>query len=107
MKRPRLAHIVAIAAVVTSCAFVTQNAWAKEAPTKAAPTRSCVVHAGDGWSQLAKAHGTTMQHLLAANHATTTPVKAGQRIHLPADARDDHAHPATTHATPTKHAATH
>jgi hypothetical protein len=49
-----------------------------------------------------------MQHLLAANHATTTtPVKAGQRIHLPADARDDHAHPATTHATPTKHAATH
>jgi LysM repeat protein len=90
MNRPGVAHIVAIAAVVTACAFVTESAWAKAAPTKAAPGRSYVVRAGDGgWFQLARAHGTSMQHLLAANHATTTTsLKTGQRIHLPADAHE-------------------
>ena len=106
MERSRVAHIVAIAAVVTACGFVTETAWAKTAPTKAAPARSYVVRTGDGgWFQLARAHGTTMQHMLAANHATaSTPVKTGQHIHLPADARDDHAHAApAAHAVQPKH----
>jgi LysM repeat protein len=106
MERPRLAHIVAIAAVVVASAFVAETASAKAAPTaKTAPARSCVVRAGDGgWSQLAKAHGTSMQHLLAANHATAaTPLKAGQHIRLPADARDDHARGTALHPTTAKH----
>jgi hypothetical protein len=109
MERPRVAHIVAIAAAVAVSALATGTAWAKDAPTRAAPARSCVVRAGDGgWFQLARAHGTTMQHLLAANHATAaTPVKTGQRIHLPADARDDHAHAPTTHLAPAKYLAAH
>ena len=102
---PRRTHIVAITAVLAACVFVTGTASAKDAPTKSAPVRSYVVRTGDGgWFQLARAHGTTMQHLLAANHATaTTPVKTGQRIHLPADAHDDHAHPVATHPTVAKH----
>jgi len=104
MERLGLTHIVAVA-VLTGCVFVTGAASAKDAPASAAPTHAYVVRAGDGgWFQLARAHGTTMQHLLAANHATaTTPVKTGQRIHLPADAHDDHAHPVATHPTVAKH----
>jgi|SRR5271170_125330 len=106
MDRPRIAHIVALATVVTAFAFASETASAKTAPTKAAPARSYVVRGGDGgWFQLAKTHGTTMQHLLAANHATAaTPLRTGQHIHLPVDARDEHAHPATAHAAaPPKH----
>ncbi|HEY5242807.1 MAG TPA: LysM peptidoglycan-binding domain-containing protein [Polyangiaceae bacterium] len=106
MERPRVAHIVAIAAVVAASAFVAETASAKAAPTaKSAPARSCVVRAGDGgWFQLAKAHGTSMQHLLAVNHATAaTPLKTGQHIRLPADARDDHARGAALHPTTAKH----
>ncbi|HEY3815993.1 MAG TPA: LysM peptidoglycan-binding domain-containing protein [Polyangiaceae bacterium] len=100
MQRPGVTHIVTIAAVVTACAFVSGVASAKTAPatnTKAAPARSYVVRAGDGgWFQLAKARGTTMPKLLAANHATAaTPLKTGQHIRLPADARQDHPRTAT------------
>lgn len=107
MQRSRIAHIVAISSIVGALACVTGTAWAKTAPTKAAPARSYVVRSGDGgWSQLAKAHHTTMRHLLAANHATAaTPLKAGQRIQLPADARAEHGRaPATAHLTPAKRA---
>jgi len=109
MERRRAAHILAIATVVAACACATGTAWAKAGPTKAAPARSYVVRPGDGgWFQLARTHGTSMQHLLAANHATaTTPVKTGQRIHLPTDARDDHGRAATTHPTQARHVATH
>jgi len=104
MERARVAHIIAIAAVISAIGLATQTAWAKDAPAKAAPARSYVVRTGDGgWFQLARAHGTTMQHLLAANHATaSTPVKTGQHIRLPADARADHARAATTHPTQAK-----
>jgi LysM repeat protein len=49
----------------------------------AAP-RTYVVHANEGWFQIAKSHGTTMRELLAANHATTgTKLHVGQKIQLP------------------------
>jgi LysM repeat protein len=110
MKRPGIAHIVVLAAVVTACTFVTESASAKAAPTtKAAPSRSYVVRSGDsGWFQVAKTHGTTMQHLLAANHATAaTPLKTGQHIQLPSDAKNDHPRTAATHPTQAKHLAAH
>ena len=108
MQRSRIAHIVAISSIVGALACVTGSAWAKTAPTKAAPARSYVVRSGDGgWFQLAKSHRTTMQHLLAANHATAaSPVKTGQRIQLPADARAYHGRaPATAKAAAPKRAA--
>ncbi len=106
MERSRVAHIIAVTAVsmlVAGTAFAAQTPSAKTAPAKAAPARSYTVKSGDGgWSQLAKAHGTSMPRLLAANHATAgTPVKAGQRIQLPAGSRDAHSHAAATHPTPT------
>ena len=113
MERPRLAHIVVVAMVVTAGMCLTENASAKAAAAKAAAARSYVVRPGDGgWFQLARAHGTSMQQLLAANHATAaTPLKTGQRIHLPTDARDEHgraaiAHP-TLHPTQARHVAGH
>jgi LysM repeat protein len=111
MERRRLAHLAAIAAVIAATACLTEaTAWSKTAPAKTAPARSYVVRSGDGgWFQIAKSHGTTMQHLLAANHASAgTPVKTGQRIQLPADARDDRTKVAKAHAAPAAgHAATH
>lgn len=106
MERSRVAHIIAIAAVVAASVLVAgaasaaQTAPAKTSPAKSAPAHSYVVKSGDGgWSQLAKAHATTMPRLLAANHATVgTPVKAGQRIQLPAATRSPTAHPTPTAA---------
>jgi LysM repeat protein len=46
------------------------------------------VKAGDSWFQIAQAQGTTMQHLLTANHAKPNDVlNPGQHIKLPADAK--------------------
>jgi LysM repeat protein len=109
MERSRVAHIIAITAVVAASMLVAgtasaaQTPPAKTAPAKTAPARSYTVKSGDGgWSQLAKAHGTTMPRLLATNHASAgTPVKAGQRIQLPAGSRDAHSHAAAPHPTPT------
>jgi len=76
----------------------TATAAPTSAPKSAAHTY--VVRAGDGgWSQIAKAHGVTMKQLLVANHATTTtPVRAGQTIRLPATAVKDHKAAKTVHA---------
>ncbi|MGD0524434.1 MAG: LysM domain-containing protein [Polyangiaceae bacterium] len=105
MERSRVAHIIAVTAVVTASVLVAgtasaaQTPPAKTAPAKSAAAHSYVVKSGDGgWSQLAKAHGTTMPRLLAANHATAaTPVKAGQRIQLPAATHAAPSHAATKH----------
>lgn len=91
MERRPIAHIAVLVAALCTCGLLLEGtAWSKTAPAKAPLARSCVVKSGDGgWFQVAHAHGTTMQHLLAANHASAgTPVKAGQRIQLPADAKD-------------------
>jgi LysM repeat protein len=110
MERRSIAHIAAAVAVVAACAGLAEGtAWSRSAApgaAKAAPTaHTYVARAGDGWYQIAHAHGTTLPHLLAANHATAaTPVNVGQKIKLPADAKADSkaAHPAQTQT----HAAT-
>jgi LysM repeat protein len=106
MERRSIAHIAAAVAVIAACAGLTEGtAWSRTAPApataKAPPARTYVAHPGDSWWQIAHAHGTTVPHLLAANHATTaSPVNVGQRIKLPADARVDPkaAHPVQTPA---------
>ena len=113
MERRSIAHIAAGAVVIAACACLSEGtAWSRAArppPAPAAPVARQVpahtytVHAGEGWWQIAHAHGTTLPHLLAANHATTvTPVNAGQKIKLPADARVDPkvAHAAAAPAAP-------
>jgi hypothetical protein len=63
-------------------------------PASAAPRRATahtyVVRAGDGgWWRVAQIHGVTLSELLAANHATsTTPIRVGQTVMLPAQAHD-------------------
>jgi LysM repeat protein len=114
MERRSIAHIATAVAVIAACAGIAEGtAWSRNAsapgPAKTAPARSCVVHAGEGWWQIAQEHGTTLPHLLAANHATAaTPVNAGQKIKLPADAHADTkvAHPAPTAAPPPHRAPT-
>jgi LysM repeat protein len=100
MVRRSIPHIASLVAVVAAFSLVEGSALAKtatqQAPTPAAhpatakvpPARSYVVKPGDGWWQIAHDHGTTVPHLLAANHATaSTPVNAGAHVKLPADAR--------------------
>ncbi len=96
MNRSHLAHIVAVVVLAGAGAgLVEETAWSKT-PTKtamapkAAPARSYVVKSGDSWSQIAQSHGTTLQHVLAANHATaSTPINPGMHVKLPADAKPD------------------
>ncbi len=63
-------------------------------PAFAAPRKATahtyVVRTGDGgWWRVAQAHGVTVSQLLAANHATTaTPIRVGQTVTLPAQARE-------------------
>jgi LysM repeat protein len=98
MGRSRVAHIAVVIAAVALCGALTEGTASAagapatapaKAPAKASPAKSYVVKAGDGgWFQLAQSHHTTLPKLLAANHANaSTPVNAGQRIQLPADAR--------------------
>jgi LysM repeat protein len=97
-----LAHIAAAVALAGACIGLAEEpAWSKT-PTKTAmapktaPARTYVVRTGDNWWQIAHSHGTTLPHLLAANHATmATPVNVGAKIKLPADAKAD---PKTTAA---------
>jgi LysM repeat protein len=108
MERRSIAHIATVVAVIAACAGLAEGtasartASPAAAPAKAPPAHTYVVKAGDGWFQIAQAHHTTLPHLLAANKATAaTPVNAGQKIKLPADARVDTkatAHPAQTTA---------
>jgi hypothetical protein len=116
-----LSEGVAWAAAPPASTAASVKTPAKAAPVKAAtassaataakkaPARSYVVKNGDGgWFQLAHAHHTTMAHLLAANHASAgTPVKAGQAIKLPGDAKDPpkaKAKTASTNVPPAKRA---
>jgi LysM repeat protein len=110
MVRPRhLAHIAAVVAVAGACiGLAEETAWSKTvtktamAP-KTATARTYVVRSGDSWWQIAHAHGTTVPHLLAANHATaSTPVNTGAKIKLPADAKADPKTTAHPKATPAK-----
>jgi LysM repeat protein len=109
MERRSIAHIATVAAVIAACVGLAEGSASARtaslaaAPAKAPPARAYVVKTGDGgWFQIAQAHHTTLQHLLAANKATAaTPVDAGQKIKLPADARVDtkaSARPAQTTA---------
>jgi LysM repeat protein len=111
MNRSHLAHIVAAVVLAGASAGLTEGtAWSKT-PTKTAMAPKASVHtyvvrAGDSWWQIAHAHGTTLQHLLAANHATTsTPVNAGAHVTLPADAKPDtKASRSTTQTKPAQQA---
>jgi LysM repeat protein len=91
MRHPTAAGAAIAAGIVVAalCTTVTMGtAWAKTGATRAAPARSVVVKSGDGWWQIAHAHGTTVPKLLAANHATNaTPLKVGEHLRLPADAK--------------------
>jgi LysM repeat protein len=95
-----------VVALTAGALFLATPVWAKAATTSHTPSRSYVVKHGDsGWFQVAKAHGTTMPKLLAANHANAgTPLHAGQRINLPADGKTTHA--AKTAQSPRGKAAT-
>jgi len=101
MARRSIPLIASLVAVVAVFSLVEGNADAKTATTqsptpaahaatatRAAPARSYLVKPGDGWWQIAHDHGTTVPHLLAANHATAaTPLNPGAHVKLPADAR--------------------
>ncbi|HEY8090865.1 MAG TPA: LysM domain-containing protein [Polyangiaceae bacterium] len=78
-----------VVALTAGALFLTAPAWARAVSASHAPAKSYVVKQGDsGWFQVAKAHGTTMPRLLAANHANAgTPLHAGQRINLPVDGK--------------------
>ena len=93
-------------ALTAGALFIAPPAWARAVSASHAPARSYVVKHGDGgWSQVATAHHTTMPKLLAANHANAaTPLRVGQHINLPADAKA--AHPAKTAQAPKGKAAT-
>jgi len=90
-------HLATIA-IASSLVLGSGLAWS--APHKAqAPARTCVVKAGDGgWFKLAHAHGVSLSQLLAANKATTaTPLRVGETVKLPPQAKD----PASTAKAPT------
>jgi hypothetical protein len=93
MTHPSKAHVAAIAfaASIASLCALPQATWAKSVATRPAQARTMVVRSGDGgWWQIARAHGTTVPHLLAANHATlATHVKVGDHLRLPAEPRSD------------------
>jgi LysM repeat protein len=110
MERRHIPHIASLVAVVAAFSLAEGTALAKSAtpPTaapahaatvKAAPARTYLAKPGDGWWQIAHDHGTTVPHLLAANHATAaTPVNAGAHIKLPADAKVTAKPAKATHA---------
>lgn len=83
MKIRYLAYI----AVVVTMAIWAGTAWS--APRKPT-THAYIVRTGDGgWWKVARAHGVTLQQLLAANHATAaTPLKVGQTVQMPATAHE-------------------
>jgi len=64
------------------------------APTLAAPEATGVssgsetytVKSGDNLSKIAKSHGTTVKAIQAENNLTTTSIKAGQKLKIPAKA---------------------
>jgi LysM repeat protein len=109
IRRRHFAHIAAAVALVGACVgLAEETAWSKTvtktatAP-KTATAHTYVVRPGDSWWQIAHAHGTTVPHLLAANHATaSTPVNAGAKIKLPADAKADPKTTARPKAPPAK-----
>ena len=110
MERRRLAHIALLIVGLAACGVFTEDtASAKTLPTSRAPSRSYVVKQGDGgWFKVAQAHGTTMPKLLAANHASAgTPLKVGQHIALPIDAKHARTAPKTARVTPARKPATH
>jgi LysM repeat protein len=80
---------LAYVALVVTMAVWADSAWSAPAPRKAV-THAYVVRTGDGgWWRIAHTHGIAMAQLLAANHATTTtPVRTGQTIQLPASAHE-------------------
>ena len=110
----RVAHIAVVVAALVVGGVLVEGAASAATPAKAtvaktAPSKSYVVKPGDGgWFQLAQSHHTTMQHMFAANHATAgTPVKAGERITLPADAKDPPKAKTASAKAPTAKRATH
>lgn len=89
MERRRRIRALLVALGIAACGLFVENAASAKTAASQAPAKSYVVKQGDGgWFQVARAHRTTMQKLMAANHANAgTPIKAGQRIKLPADAK--------------------
>lgn len=94
---------VAYVGILVAAGLYAPVAWSAPRATatthKPPSTHAYVVKAGDGgWWAIAKAHGVTMEQLLAANHANAgAPVKVGQTIALPPGAHDPSKHaPAKT-----------
>ena len=78
---------------------------AEAAPAAAASdagTASYTVKSGDSLTKIAKAHGTTVKAIEAANGMTTTKIKVGQKIKIPskAEAAAPMAAPAETTPAP-------
>ncbi len=80
-----------LATIALASSLVLGSGLAWSAPHKAqAPARSYVVRAGDGgWFKVAHAHGVSLSQLLAANKATTaTPLRVGETLKLPPQAKE-------------------
>jgi len=58
------------------------------------------VKSGDTLSKIAKAHGTTVKAIQSENNLTTTAIKVGQKLKLPAKAGAAAPAPATAAPAP-------
>lgn len=96
-------HLATIA-IASSLVLGSGLAWSAPHKAQAPAARTYVVKAGDGgWFKVAQEHHVSLSQLLAANKATTaTPLRVGQTLKLPAQAKDA---PGAAKATAAKTAA--
>jgi hypothetical protein len=82
-------HLATIA-IASSLVLGSGLAWSAPHKAQTAAARTYVVKAGDGgWFKVAHAHGISLSQLLAANKATTaSPLRVGQTVKLPPQAKD-------------------
>jgi LysM repeat protein len=82
-------HLATIA-VASSLVLGSGLAWSAPHKAQTPAARTYVVKAGDGgWFKVAQAHHVSLPQLLAANKATTaTPLRVGQTLKLPPQAKD-------------------
>jgi membrane-bound lytic murein transglycosylase D len=73
-------------------------------PAKPAPegTDNYVVKAGDRLSSIASRYGTTVDAIRSANHLTTSNIKVGQKLIIPAGSPKKETPPAASQAAPAK-----
>ena len=65
---------------------VTPTLAAPESTGVSSGSETYTVKSGDNLSKIAKSHGTTVKAIQAENNMTTTSIKAGQKLKIPAKA---------------------